>query len=83
MLIKEDILPLLYNGDPRKIEILNDNWRNKSNGETIMNNVILCINTIHIGQSINYNFLQIFFQTSLDNNSVNKKLIEETDLIKV
>ncbi len=48
-----------------------------------MNNVILCINTIHIGQSINYNFLQIFFQTSLDNNSVNKKLIEETDLIKV
>lgn len=48
-----------------------------------MNNVILCINTIHIGQSINHNFLQIFFQTSLDNNSVNKKLIEETDLIKV
>ena len=46
MLIKEYINALLYNGDKKEIEIMNCKFIDKSNGEKMMNNVILCTSNI-------------------------------------
>lgn len=69
LLVKENIGALLYNGDNKETELINGRFVDKSNGDPIMNKVVVCTSTIQAGQSINDNVLQIFIQTPLDNYS--------------
>ena len=69
MLFEEGIDAFWYDRDKKEIEIMNSKFVDKSNGKSIMNKVVICTNTIQVGQSIYDNILPFFIQKLLEKYS--------------
>lgn len=69
LLFEEGIDAFWYDRDNKEIEIMNSKFVDKSNGKSIMNKVVICTNTIQVGQSIYDNILPFFIQKLLEKYS--------------